>query len=105
MRKPTLPAWILIGAAALVTGAAAHDAAVPPRREISTNALAGAIRQYRRWVSPHLEGKVVCRFEPTCSAYGLASVETHGAARGGWKAVKRIARCTPAVPKGTVDLP
>lgn len=105
MKRPTLPALILIGAAALFGGAAAHDAAVPPPREISTRALAGAIRQYRHSVSPHLKGRVSCRFEPTCSAYGLEVVEKHGALRGGWRAVKRIARCTPATPKGTVDLP
>ncbi|MGH9456515.1 MAG: membrane protein insertion efficiency factor YidD, partial [Thermoanaerobaculia bacterium] len=86
-------------------GVAAHDALVPVERELATRALAGSIVQYRRFVSPLLRGRVACRFQPTCSAYGLASVREYGALRGGWRAVRRIARCTPATPKGTIDLP
>ena len=105
MRKVPLPAAILLGAATLLGGVAAHDAAVPVPREISTRAAIGAIEQYRAWVSPRLEGRVRCRFRPTCSAYGLASVRKYGALRGGWRAAKRIARCTNATPPGTVDPP
>lgn len=36
-----------------------------------------------------------CRFEPSCSQYALEAVQTHGALRGSWLAVKRIARCHP----------
>ena len=36
-----------------------------------------------------------CRFQPTCSAYGIEAVETHGAVRGGWLALRRIGRCHP----------
>ena len=105
MRKVSLPAAILLGAATLLGGVAAHDAAVSTPRELSTRATVGAIQQYRRHVSPRLEGRVRCRFRPTCSAYGLESVRKHGALRGGWKAAKRIARCTPSTPMGTIDRP
>ena len=96
---------ILIVAATLLTGVAAHDASVPIEREISTRALVAAIEQYRTWVSPRLRGRIECRFQPTCSAYGLESVRKYGALRGGLKAAARIARCTPATPAGTVDPP
>jgi putative membrane protein insertion efficiency factor len=36
-----------------------------------------------------------CRFTPTCSAYALEAVETHGALRGGALAVRRLAACHP----------
>ena len=36
-----------------------------------------------------------CRFEPTCSEYMLAAMETHGLLRGTWLGVKRLARCQP----------
>ena len=36
-----------------------------------------------------------CRFAPTCSHYFLEAVQIHGAWRGGWLGIKRLARCHP----------
>ncbi len=36
-----------------------------------------------------------CRFTPTCSAYFLEAVETHGVCRGSWLGLKRLVRCQP----------
>jgi putative membrane protein insertion efficiency factor len=36
-----------------------------------------------------------CRFDPSCSAYAITAVHRYGALKGGWLAVKRIARCRP----------
>ena len=55
--------------------------------------LTGGIRFYRRWISPMTPP--ACRFQPTCSADALEAVETYGAARGGWLAVRRLLRCHP----------
>ena len=55
--------------------------------------LIGLIKLYRRTLSPIMPP--VCRFTPTCSAYGLEAVERHGGLRGGWLTVKRLARCRP----------
>lgn len=51
------------------------------------------IRLYRRAVSPALPPS--CRFTPTCSAYAEEAVRRHGAARGGWLALRRLGRCHP----------
>jgi uncharacterized protein len=51
------------------------------------------LRIYKRWVSPLLPS--ACRFHPTCSEYMMEAVEKHGAARGLWKGVRRIAKCHP----------
>jgi putative membrane protein insertion efficiency factor len=63
--------------------------------------LLAAVRFYQRAVSPVLPPR--CRFEPSCSAYAAEALEVHGAARGSWLAVRRLAKCAPWHPGG-VDL-
>jgi putative membrane protein insertion efficiency factor len=36
-----------------------------------------------------------CRFEPSCSTYAREALVLHGARRGGWLALRRVARCHP----------
>ena len=55
--------------------------------------LRGLIYGYRTLVSPFTPGS--CRYAPTCSAYALEAVGRFGAVKGGWLAVRRIARCHP----------
>jgi putative membrane protein insertion efficiency factor len=59
------------------------------------------ITGYRLLLSPLLGAN--CRFYPTCSAYASEAIETHGALRGTWLAVRRILRCHPWN-RGGVDL-
>ncbi len=51
------------------------------------------IRIWRAVISP-LYGNV-CKYHPSCSAYGLRAVQTHGAIHGGWLTIHRIVRCNP----------
>ena len=51
------------------------------------------IRFYQAAISPWLPAR--CRFRPTCSAYAYEAVAKYGAVKGGWLALKRIARCHP----------
>jgi putative membrane protein insertion efficiency factor len=59
------------------------------------------LRGYKRFVSPWLPS--ACRYHPTCSEYMREAVERHGAGRGVWMGVKRLARCHP-FHAGGVDL-
>jgi putative membrane protein insertion efficiency factor len=55
--------------------------------------LIAPIRFYRYVISPWLGYN--CRFTPTCSAYAIEAIETHGALCGGWLSLRRILRCHP----------
>ena len=63
-----------------------------------------AILCYRRRISP-AKGTGSCRFEPTCSAYGLEAVRRYGAIRGLWLTFLRIGRCAPWHPGGWDPVP
>ena len=65
--------------------------------------LATLIRGYQRFVSPALPRS--CRFHPSCAQYALEAVTRHGALRGGWLAVRRLARCHPFHPGGFDPVP
>jgi uncharacterized protein len=65
--------------------------------------LALPIRAYRLVLSPWIGH--ACRFQPTCSAYALEALERHGALRGGWLALRRIARCHPFGGSGIDNVP
>jgi uncharacterized protein len=53
----------------------------------------GLVVAYRYSFSPILGP--ACRYEPSCSQYALDALREHGALRGAWLAVRRIARCHP----------
>lgn len=36
-----------------------------------------------------------CRYAPSCSAYAIDALRRYGAAKGGWLALRRLARCNP----------
>ncbi|MEL7000607.1 MAG: membrane protein insertion efficiency factor YidD [Pseudomonadota bacterium] len=61
------------------------------------------IRAYRLVGSPWVGRN--CRFAPTCSEYALEALERHGAFRGTWLMVRRIARCRPRGGSGYDPVP
>lgn len=63
--------------------------------------LLALIGFYRTYVSP--ARPPCCRFIPTCSAYALEAVEKYGAVKGGWLAVKRLAKCHPFHRQKTIE--
>ncbi len=51
------------------------------------------IRAYRYLLSPWWGGQ--CRFTPSCSEYASEAIGQHGAVKGSWLAIRRVARCHP----------
>jgi putative membrane protein insertion efficiency factor len=73
------------------------------RRAPVRRALLSVVAFYSRAISPALPPR--CRFYPTCSAYAAEAIERHGAARGSWLALRRIAKCAPWHPGGLDPVP
>ena len=59
------------------------------------------IKVYQNFISPFFGKK--CRFYPTCSSYGIESIEKYGILKGLYLTVKRILKCNP-FHEGGVDL-
>lgn len=72
--------------------------------KLPKKALIGAIRVYRKYLSP-LKRYPTCRFIPTCSEYALEAVEKYGVIKGSYYAVKRLLKCHPFHPGGYDPLP
>ena len=68
-----------------------------------TRLLVALVTAYRRFLSPLLGPR--CRFAPSCSAYAVEALRAHGALRGSWLTVRRLARCHPFHPGGHDPVP
>lgn len=44
-------------------------------------------------ISPYLPS--TCRYQPTCSQYGIEAIRKHGPFKGSWLTFKRILSCNP----------
>jgi putative membrane protein insertion efficiency factor len=95
--EPWLAAILLL---ALLFGA---DAMRSPRNQVSVRFFEASVDGYHRFIHPVTGHFLRCRYSPTCSDYAVLAVRKYGIAKGGWMSVRRIARCRPSVPMGTVD--
>jgi putative membrane protein insertion efficiency factor len=68
-----------------------------------TRLLKGLVQVYRYTLSPLLGPR--CRHLPTCSEYCLEALDVHGALRGSWLTLKRLARCHPWGTSGLDPVP
>jgi uncharacterized protein len=64
-------------------------------------ALLFAVRVYQAFFSALMPS--ACKFYPSCSHYAADALRIHGARRGTWLALRRVARCHPFT-RGGVDL-
>ncbi|HKK47379.1 MAG TPA: membrane protein insertion efficiency factor YidD, partial [Balneolaceae bacterium] len=53
----------------------------------------GLVRLYQLIISPWMPSS--CRYHPTCSQYSIEALRKHGALKGIWLTIKRVARCHP----------
>jgi len=90
----------------LLLVATAYDVTRPPASQFSSHVALFAIRAYQVTLSPLL-GRLGsrCRFKPSCSRYAAVVVARDGIIRGSWLTARRIVRCGPWTPAGTVDEP
>jgi putative membrane protein insertion efficiency factor len=61
------------------------------------------IRFYQRFISPFTPAS--CRFQPSCSHYGIEALKTYGIFKGSILTLKRILKCHPWGPSGHDPLP
>jgi len=95
--------WIAAAAFLVLLGL---DLARNPARQWSAMVLLRSIDLYQAQLSPMMPAMgVSCRFTPTCSHYGEASIRKYGALVGSVRAAWRILRCGPWTPAGTSDPP
>jgi len=62
-------------------------------KEILAKPFIWLIRLYQLVLSPFLPN--ACRFNPTCSEYGIQAFKKHGILKGFALTIKRISRCHP----------
>jgi putative membrane protein insertion efficiency factor len=67
----------------------------------AARALLLAVRVYQTFFSALMPS--ACKFYPSCSHYASDALRLHGARRGSWLALRRLARCHPFT-RGGVDL-
>ena len=84
----------------LTTGTVTVPHDDPPADEAARPRVGGLARMlllpivaYRQWISPALPAR--CRFYPSCSAYAIEAISTHGVLRGLGLATWRLLRCQP----------
>ena len=73
-------------------GGSGVDPSAPARRRGAARWMISGIHGYQLARTGRPTG---CRYLPTCSEYALQAIDRHGAVRGGWMALRRLARCNP----------
>jgi putative membrane protein insertion efficiency factor len=86
-----------------MTSSAPAGRVIPNPTTPGARVLVLPIIAYRRWVSPVLPAR--CRFYPSCSAYALEALATHGAVKGLRLTLWRLLRCQPFHPGGYDPVP
>jgi putative membrane protein insertion efficiency factor len=102
MTPPTVPSVAAVPVVPSVPGASTGSPVRPSGPGAAARAVVAPIRAYQ-WLRAGRPSP--CRYWPTCSTYAVEAVERHGALRGSWLAVRRLARCHPWGGSGVDPVP
>jgi len=94
---------VLLSVALVIGLGLAWDVSCQPQNQLTARAYVGCVHVYQAVGRPLLEGRIACRYRPTCSDYSIQAVQRFGTLRGLALTFKRIRSCTNGVPMGTVD--
>lgn len=92
-----------LAALAILVALVALDSSRDPSRQITGALYVRGVYLYRAVGHPLLEGRIRCRYRPTCSEYSIEAVQAYGIRRGLWMTARRIRSCQRTVPMGTAD--
>lgn len=93
--------WLVLIAVAV--GLLVLDTYQAPANQIGSRVYIAGVHVYRSVGHRLLEGRIRCRYEPTCSEFSLEAVRTHGLRKGLALTARRIHSCKVEVPLGTYD--
>lgn len=100
-RRSRVSAWIFSHPLLSLGMVLLLEALLPVRFQPTAWVLRGAIRLYQLTLSRALPGNT-CKFQPTCSHYGLSCIRRYGTLRGSVLTTWRLVRCSPLT-RGGVD--
>jgi putative component of membrane protein insertase Oxa1/YidC/SpoIIIJ protein YidD len=99
LRRPDTYLIALVVASGLVVA----DAYQAPANQVGARVYVAGVHAYQAVGRPLLEGRIQCRYEPTCSEYSIEAVRRFGIRRGLEMTVRRVRACKTDVPLGTPD--
>lgn len=80
------------------------DSCRKPEKQILASLYVTGIRHiYQPIMRPLQEGRIRCRYKPSCSDYSIEAVERFGIRAGLALTYKRIRSCQQEIPIGTLD--
>ena len=87
----------------ILTVLAALDSYRSPANQVTGRLYVSGVRLYQTFGRSPLNGRIRCRYSPTCSEYSIEAVRKYGVRRGLVLTLTRIRSCTIDVPVGTRD--
>ena len=103
LRKPLRCRYWLLSVTLLAVTAAVVDSVRTPDHEVPARLYVGAVHVYQAVARPFLNGRIQCRYYPSCSEYSSEAVEQYGLWKGLGLTISRLYRCRMSVPLGTYD--